>query len=150
MKQSEINKRAKKLAEHANSSLGRIPLERVFEKHISFLEELRQFGATWAQIAQLLFTHGITQKSGNILHPNQVRGTFVRALKKSKVKSKTVATAHVPRIHDTIDTTAPKPPLDAPRMIKQQAQIPSSADSKFIDLRRTMSQASKARNIKES
>jgi len=91
MKQSEINKRAKKLAEHANSSIGRIPLERVFEKHISFLEELRQFGATWAQIAQLLFTYGITQKSGNRLHPNQVRVSFVRAQEKSLAHCKTTS-----------------------------------------------------------
>lgn len=82
MKQIEIDKRVKKLAKHANGPLGRIPLERVFEKHVSFLEELREFGATWGQIAQLLFTHGITQKSGNILQANQVRVAFTRVQKK--------------------------------------------------------------------
>lgn len=105
MKQTEIDKRAKKLADHVNGPLGRIPLKRVFEKHISFLEELRQFGATWEQIAQLLFAHGVTQKSGNILHANQVRGTFARVKEKSLMAQALPRTPSSPNIHDQLRNT---------------------------------------------
>ncbi len=105
MKQIEIDKRAKKLAAHVNGPLGRIPLKRVFEKHISFLEELRQFGATWEQIAQLLFAHGVTQKSGNILHANQVRGTFARAKEKSLVAQGPPRTLSSPNIREQLRNT---------------------------------------------
>lgn len=166
MKRNEIHKRVKKLAEHANGPLGRIPLERVFEKHISFLEELRQFGATWGQIAQLLFTHGITQKSGKDLHANQVRVAFTRAQEKSVKNGRKLSTLPLPGFFrsakngriEVADSTTYQPQADKNRPFAKKkasesngvAEIGSSSVStkktvQNCEIRKRMSQAIKVR-----
>ncbi len=71
------------MAQHQQGPIGRVPLERVFAKHLEFLLELKESGATWQQITTLLNSHGLTRHDGKPLQPTQVRATVSRIKKKN-------------------------------------------------------------------
>ena len=59
MDKATAERRAAKIAEDLQGPLGRIPLARVFSKHIDFFSDLRMAGVTWPQITALLDRAGV-------------------------------------------------------------------------------------------
>ncbi len=72
------HKTAVKFAKDLEGPLGRIPFERVVEKHIAFFDELRSEGASWPQIADLLAGAGVSRKDGQPMAASQLRATVSR------------------------------------------------------------------------
>ncbi|WP_316980113.1 hypothetical protein [Shumkonia mesophila] len=80
MDKATAERRAAEIARDIEGPLGRIPLERVFLRHIDFFSDLKTAGVTWPQIVALLGRAGITRKDGLPLAAGQVRATISRIL----------------------------------------------------------------------
>ena len=138
MDKKSAEKQAMQIAGDLDGPLGRIPMERVIERHADFFDALRLAGATWPQIASLLSSAGVTRKDGRPMSTSQLRATFSRVMATQSAQS-------------------PSPQSDAPLSLKPKAKQPRTdvcppeqmrpisptKDSQSI--RRKMQQASKAR-----
>jgi hypothetical protein len=82
MKTKEINARAKAFAADLAGPLGPKPLDKVMLSHIGFFTDLRNAGASWAQISELMDRYGIRKKDGSIMSPAQWMAIFSRATKR--------------------------------------------------------------------
>jgi len=131
---------ATQIANDLEGPLGRVPMERVIEKHIVFFNDLRSSGATWPQIAELFKQVGITKKNGGAISASQIRATVSRIMS-SKHNQK-------PGMSED------NPPTSPSRMKPKTASFPSAQRNKPQSnsentqrslLRERMNQAAKAR-----
>ncbi len=120
MHRKSARKTAIKIAEDLEGPLGRIPFERVVEKHIAFFDELRSAGASWPQIADLLAGAGVTRKDGEPMAASQLRATVSRiATPERRQNLSEQSIAPTPHKFPARAPTKPKPNLAAISESKQ-------------------------------
>lgn len=125
MDKKSAKKIAMQIAEDLEGPLGRIPMERVLEKHIVLFNELRSEGASWPQIAVLLSSAGVTRKDGKPMSASQLRATV------SRISSPSIR--------------APSPPHQpSPRTLHKANHLENSTQGKQ-PIREMMKRATQAR-----
>lgn len=136
MDKKEAQQWAKQIAGDLDGPVGRVPIERLFAKHIVFFEVFRETGATWKQIAALLARAGVTRKDGHIIEASQIRATVSRILASARIKNSTNISLdkEAQLIHE-------KPANSVKRVVAKS----TIGDSQNTSLREKMAQASKAR-----
>lgn len=73
-----IRKHAKIIVRAMHGPLGTVPFEHVIREHFSFFDKLREYGASWEQIARLLNSEGLTSHSGNPVPASVLRAQYSR------------------------------------------------------------------------
>jgi len=76
----EYEERAKALVHSLDGPLGRRKLQAVMGEHQALLQDLRDQGASWPQIASLLTRAGLRREDGKIVSPAQLRAMFSRVV----------------------------------------------------------------------
>lgn len=80
-------KQAGRFAAALEGPLGPRPMQRVVEQFLDFFIDLRRSGATWPQIANLLFAAGVRTRCGKPLSDPVLRAIVSRATRRKKVQS---------------------------------------------------------------
>jgi len=136
MKKEEAQKRAKVFAKDLQGIFGRLPVERIVSRHLDLFQELRTAGITWKQIADLMYSVGVTRESGKKIPREQWTSMFSRALKKSH------STESMP-----VPKPSPKETVDSKATLSKSAnQIPETVTQEKKSIRTLMAKALGIRN----
>ena len=78
---------ARRFAAALEGPLGARPLQAVVEEFLDFFDDLRGSGASWPQIANLLFAAGVKGRSGNPVSESVLRAIVSRAARRKTAAS---------------------------------------------------------------
>lgn len=128
------------IAKDLEGPLGRVPMERVIEKHIVFFNDLRSSGATWPQIAELLQRVRITKKNGGAISASQIRATVSRIISSMHNQKPDVSEDNPP-----ISRSQMKPKTTSSPSTQRNKSQSNSENTQRSLLRERMNQAANAR-----
>jgi hypothetical protein len=141
MDKATAERRAAEIAKDIDGPLGRIPLERIFSRHIDFFSDLKAAGVTWPQIAALLNRAGISRKDGMPMTAAQIRATISRILA-PRNEDKQLTSMPAEKTTASLSPQNQQTPRNQPVMTKQKGEKPSTSHS---DIRDKMSRSLESR-----
>lgn len=151
----EAASRAQQLLDEAQGLLGPRAVHGIVGQLLPFIEELRDSGASWEQIAGLLQDAGLRSRLGEAVGADSLRATVSR-VRPQAVANLAGATAKPARArsvvanpgqdlgHNTVPETSRSEPRDRTRS-REGESLTLSADDRADDLRARMKRAASIR-----